>query len=41
MSLISNLVVRVVLPATFAIPIVVYVYTVDRYFIKVMGKLEK
>ena len=41
MSLISDLVVRVVLPAIFAIPVIVYVYTVDRYFIKVMGKLDK
>lgn len=41
MSLIIGLVVRIVLPAIFAVPILIYVYTVDRYFIKVMGKLEK
>jgi len=40
MSLISGLVLRVVLPAIFAIPVSLYVHTVDRYFIKVMGKLD-
>jgi len=40
MSLISGLVVRIVLPAIFAIPVILYVLTVDRYFIKVMGKLD-
>jgi len=40
MSLISTTLIRVLLPAVFAIPIVIYVYTIDRYFIRVMGKLD-
>jgi NTE family protein len=40
MSLITGLVLRVVLPAVFAIPVILYVHTIDRYFVKVMGKLE-
>lgn len=40
MAIITGIVIRVLLPAIFAIPIVIYIYTVDRYFIKVMGKLD-
>lgn len=40
MSLITGLVLRVLLPAVFAIPVILYVHTIDRYFIKVMGKLQ-
>jgi len=40
MSLITGFFIRALLPAIFAIPIVIYVYTIDRYFIKVMGKLD-
>lgn len=40
MSLIIGFFIRALLPAIFAIPIVIYVYTIDRYFIKVMGKLD-
>ena len=40
MAIISGIVIRVLLPAIFAIPIIVYIYTIDRYFIKVMGKLD-
>ena len=40
MSLIIGIFIRALLPTVFAIPIVIYVYTIDRYFIKVMGKLD-
>jgi len=40
MAIITGIVIRVLLPAIFAIPIVIYIYTIDRYFIKVMGKLD-
>lgn len=40
MSLITGLVVRIALPVLFAIPIFIYLHSVDRYFIKVMGKLD-
>jgi len=40
MSLITTLALRVVLPAVFALPVILYVHTIDRYFIKVMGKLK-
>jgi NTE family protein len=40
MSLISGFFIRGLLPAIFAIPIIIYVHTIDRYFIKVMGKLN-
>ncbi len=38
MKLITGLFVRLILPVVFAIPINIYLYTIDRYFIKVMGK---
>jgi len=38
MWLITNLLTRLVLPVIFTIPINIYLYTIDRYFIKVMGK---
>lgn len=40
MWLITNLFTRIILPAIFALPIIIYLYTVDRYFVKKMGKLE-
>jgi len=39
MSLISALVVRIVLPPIFAVPVLLYLL-VDRYFIRVMGRLD-
>jgi len=38
MWLVTNLFTRLVLPVVFAIPLNIYLHTVDRYFIKVMGK---
>lgn len=38
MRLITDLFIRIILPAVFAIPINIYLYTVDKYFIKIMGK---
>lgn len=38
MSVISSVVPKMIVPAIFAIPIIIYVYTVDWYFINVMGK---
>lgn len=40
MSLITGFFVRALLPVVFSIPIIIYVYTIDRYFIKQMGKLD-
>lgn len=40
MSLIRGFFVRALLPVVFSIPIVIYVYTIDRYFITQMGKLD-
>jgi len=40
MFVITSLFVRLILPAIFALPVIIYLYTIDRYFIKVMGKLE-
>ncbi len=40
MSLISGFFVRALLPVVFSIPIIIYLYTVDRYFIKQMGRLD-
>ncbi len=40
MSLITGFFVRALLPVVFSIPIIIYLYTVDRYFIKQMGKLD-
>jgi NTE family protein len=39
MAVISGLIMKIVLPAILAIPLVIYLYTIDRYFIRVMGKL--
>lgn len=38
MRLIAGLFTRLILPLVFAIPIIIYLYTIDRYFIKAMGK---
>jgi len=40
MLLVRDLVLRIVLPAIFAIPVWLYVHTVGRYFVRVMGKLD-
>ena len=40
LSLIVGACIRVALPIIFALPIIIYVVTIDRYFIKVMGKLD-
>lgn len=40
MSLISGIFVRALLPVVFSIPVIIYVYTIDRYFIRPTGKLE-
>lgn len=40
MWLITNLFTRLILPAIFALPIIIYLYTIDIYFVKKMGKLE-
>jgi len=40
MSLITGFFVRALLPVIFSIPIIVYLYTIDRYFISQMGKLD-
>jgi len=40
LSFITSLVLKIILPAIFALPVFLYVHTVDRYFIKVMGKLD-
>jgi len=40
MSLITGIFVRALLPVVFSLPIVIYLYSIDRYFIKHMGKLE-
>jgi len=39
-SFAEGLVVRVLLPAIFALPILLYLYTVDKFFIKSIGKLR-
>lgn len=38
MKLITGLFVRLIMPVVFAIPICIYLCTIDRYFIKIMGK---
>lgn len=38
LALITVLAIRIVLPAVFAIPVIIYLHTIDKYFIKVMGK---
>ena len=40
MALISGFFVRALLPVVFSIPIIIYVYTIDRYFIRRMGRLD-
>lgn len=40
MALISGIFIRALLPVVFSIPIIIYLYTIDRYFIRQMGKLD-
>jgi NTE family protein len=40
MSFIVGVCIRIALPIIFALPIIIYIVTIDRYFIKVMGKLD-
>ena len=40
MALITGIVIRALLPVIIAIPVVIYVFTIDRYFINTMGKLD-
>ena len=40
LSFISSLILKIIIPAFFALPVYLYVHTIDRYFIKVMGKLD-
>lgn len=40
LSLIVGACIRVALPIIFALPIIIYIVTIDRYFIKVLGKLD-
>lgn len=40
LSFIVGTCIRVALPIIFALPIIIYIATIDRYFIKVMGKLD-
>ena len=39
MVFVIGTIIRVILPAVFAIPIIIYVYTIDRYFVRVLGKI--
>ena len=41
MSLIIGAMIRLILPVLFAIPIIVYLYTVDLYFIRVLSRREE
>ncbi len=38
LALIKGLFVRLLLPLIAALPVIVYLYTIDRYFVRVMGK---
>ena len=40
MAVISGLIMKIIGPAILALPVVIYIYTIDRYFIRVMGKLD-
>ena len=40
LSFISSLVLKIIIPAIFALPVFLYIHTIDRYFIKVMAKLD-
>ena len=40
MSLITGVFVRALLPVIFSIPIIIYVNTIDRYFIRRMGRID-
>jgi NTE family protein len=40
MSFITGILTRAILPIIFAIPIIIYIYTIDQYFIKHMGRLD-
>ena len=38
MNFVIGLFIRIILPVVFTIPIIIYLYTIDKYFIKTMGK---
>ena len=38
LAIVRALFVRLLLPSIVALPVVVYLYTIDRYFVRVMGK---
>lgn len=38
MNFIIGLFIRLILPLVFTIPVIIYLYTIDKYFIKTMGK---
>ncbi|MCP4432302.1 MAG: hypothetical protein GY806_15105 [Gammaproteobacteria bacterium] len=40
MSVISSVALKMVVPAILAVPVIIYIVTIDRYFIRVMGKLD-
>ena len=40
LALIRGFFVRLLLPPIAALPVIVYLYTIDRYFVRVLGKLE-
>lgn len=40
LSFIISALTRFLLPAIFAIPIIIYIHTIDRYFIRVMGRIK-
>ena len=40
MSLITGALIRVLLPAIFALPIILYIYTIDWFFVNKIGKLK-
>lgn len=39
-SFVVGLAIRIILPAIFALPILLYLYTIDKFFIKSIGKLR-
>ena len=40
MSLITGALIRVILPAIFALPVILYIYTIDWFFVNKIGKLK-
>lgn len=40
MALVTGVFTRVLLPVVFALPIIVYIHTIDRFFVKSIGKLR-